>query len=189
MKTLVIFAHPRTDSLNWAIKEAFIEGHTSAENEVRVADLYRDGFNPVLFDDQYLAQSSDPLVSKYRDDISWADTLVFIFPNWWMNMPSILKGFLDKVIVRGFGFTLTEEGFTGLLKGKSAVIITTSGAPEEMVKAAGDPVFHNFKYAVLGTCGITSVYRYDVYSAAFLSDEDIKKTLAGIKDFAKNYKK
>jgi len=32
------------------------------------------------------------------------DSLVFVYPTWWFNIPSILKGFFDRCFVPGVGF-------------------------------------------------------------------------------------
>ena len=44
-----------------------------------------------------------------QEKLAWADTLVVQFPLWWYGMPAILKGWFDRVFVKGFAFGLTGE--------------------------------------------------------------------------------
>lgn len=48
-------------------------------------------------------------------------------------MPAIMKGWIDRVLAPGFGFNpITNNAYdTGLFKGKSAILVTTTGSPKE----------------------------------------------------------
>ena len=39
-----------------------------------------------------------------------AEKLVFVFPQWWFNVPAILKGFFDRVLVPGVAFDHASGG-------------------------------------------------------------------------------
>ena len=54
-------------------------------------------------------------------------------------MPAIMKGWIDRVLAPGFGFNpITNSAYdTGLFKGKSAMLVTTTGAPKEMYSEGG----------------------------------------------------
>ncbi len=102
MKALVTVTHPRKDSLTYHVMDRFIEGLKQNNHEVDLLDLYRDGFNPVYTaEDEKDWQNPDkiyaPVVRKEMDRIVAADTLVFVFPLWQYSVPSMLKGYLDKV--------------------------------------------------------------------------------------------
>ncbi|MFB8734752.1 NAD(P)H-dependent oxidoreductase [Bacillus sp. SL00103] len=54
-------------------------------------------------------------ISKnYQEKLNQSTELIFIFPVWWWDLPAILKGFIDKVMLRGFAFL--EDKNTGALK-------------------------------------------------------------------------
>jgi putative NADPH-quinone reductase len=36
----------------------------------------------------------------------WADSVVFVYPTWWFNMPAILKGYLDRSLCLGGAFDI-----------------------------------------------------------------------------------
>ena len=53
--------------------------------EVKVLDLYDVGFNPILvFNKQKRRRDmhSDPDFAGYREQLMWADKIVFIYPIW-----------------------------------------------------------------------------------------------------------
>ncbi len=55
-----------------------------------------------------------------------SDTVVFIFPVWWGMMPAILKGFFDKVLLKGVAYMEDSEGLKPLLHIGQTYVITTS---------------------------------------------------------------
>jgi FMN-dependent NADH-azoreductase len=102
-------------------------------------------------DDQkaVLAQS-DALVSE----IKAADTLVISVPIYNFGVPAALKAWIDLVCRARETFRYTENGPEGLLEGKKAYIIVTSGGTE----AFSDIDFaSNYMRHVLGFIGINDV--------------------------------
>ncbi|MBB6672043.1 NAD(P)H-dependent oxidoreductase [Cohnella nanjingensis] len=164
MNVLVIFTHPNHHSLSYAFLQQVVEG--SSENprisEIQVLDLYAEGFNPVLvFDKQKRRRDmhADPALAKYREQIRWADKIVLVYPIWWGRPPAMLLGYIDQMFASGFAYRdkggLLPEG---LLKGKSAVCVSTMKGP------AGYPLLwlHNahkvlMKRALFGFVGIRKV--------------------------------
>src|SRR5690554_5488440 len=59
------------------------------------------------------------------------DHLVWIHPVWWGGLPAIMKGFIDRLFLLGFAFQYRENfnHYDELLKGKTALIITTLDQP------------------------------------------------------------
>jgi len=135
LNTLVIYTHPNHQSLCYAFLQKVLQG--SEENphiqELKVLDLYTEGFDPVLVFNQDKRRRDmhlDPRLEKYREQIRWADKLVFVYPIWWGRPPAMLMGYIDQMFASGFAYrdnggVLAE----GLLKGKSAVCISTMKGP------------------------------------------------------------
>ncbi len=48
MRALVIYCHPSPTSLNAAVRDLVVAKLTAARAEVRLHDLYAEGFQPVL---------------------------------------------------------------------------------------------------------------------------------------------
>jgi len=135
MNVLVIYTHPNHRSLSYAFLQRVIEG--SRENahitEVQVLDLYEEGFDPVLVFNENKRRRDmhiDPKLEKYRDQIRSADKVVFVYPIWWGRPPAMLLGYIDQMFASNFAYRdngkLLPEG---LLKGKSAVCISTMKGP------------------------------------------------------------
>lgn len=132
---LIIYTHPNHNSLCYAFLQKVIEGsgENSNINEVQVLDLYEEGFNPLLvFNESKLRRDMycDPNLEKYRQQIMWADKIVFVYPIWWGRPPAMLLGYIDQIFASNFAYRdkggLLPEG---LLKGKSVVCISTMKGP------------------------------------------------------------
>ena len=63
------------------------------------------------------------LPKQYKD----ADHIVIGTPYWDLSFASILKVYIENIMVGDLTFTTTEAGFKGLCKGKMMTYITTAG--------------------------------------------------------------
>lgn len=134
MRALIIYAHPYEESFNHAVYQALMAGMEQGGIEFNTIDLYKDGFDPVYSESELKlfskGETDDPLVKRYQEMILAADTLLFVFPVWWNDVPAIVKGFLDKVMKKQFAYDTTDMGITGKLNHiRSAVVYTTSTSP------------------------------------------------------------
>lgn len=133
MKALVVFAHPNPKSFNRAILDTIVNDLQSKNVELRVKDLYNRTFNPVLsgkdFEQIFSGKTPEDIAAE-QADVTWANTLIFVYPIWWWGPPAILKGWFERVFSNGFAYKYTPEGPKGLLTNKKALVITTSGSTE-----------------------------------------------------------
>lgn len=135
MKMLIIYTHPNHQSLSYAFLQEVISG--SKENaiidEIKVLDLYEEGFNPVLvFNEKKRRRDmhADPDLATYREQLLWADKIVFVYPIWWGRPPAMLMGYIDQMFASGFAYKDTGKLLPeGLLKGKSVICISTMQGP------------------------------------------------------------
>lgn len=78
----------------------------------------------------------------------WADAVIYQFPGWWMDVPWIVKKYLDEVLTAGHGSLYANDGRSrahperkygsgGLAQGKKYMISTTWNAPEEAFTDSG----------------------------------------------------
>ncbi len=135
MNTLIIYTHPNRQSLNHVFLERALKGlsENKVRQETKVIDLYKEGFDPVLFFDENKKRSDmhiDPKFAVYRDQIQWADKMVFIYPIWWGRPPAMLLGYIDQLFSTNFAYrNKGKYSHEGLLKGKSAICISTMKGP------------------------------------------------------------
>lgn len=141
MKHLIVVAHPSETSFTMALTQSYAAELENLGHSLRVYDLYRAGFDPVLTAQELLPVSADhPAradVVKAQDDIRAADAVTLIYPLWWMSMPAIMKGYIDRVFARGFAYESHNGVVQGLLSGKKSVLITISGAPLPVLESNG----------------------------------------------------
>lgn len=110
--------------------------------ETRVRDLNRDlsfvdsdwiAANFTAADQRDPAQSARLALSdKLIDELKWADHIVLTTPMYNFGVPATLKAWIDLVCRAGVTFRYSSHGPIGLLEGKRAdIIITTGGVPLE----------------------------------------------------------
>lgn len=70
--------------------------------------------------------------NKFINIISQSDTLIFIYPLYWLNMPMLLKGFIDMTFWPNEAFSFKNKQYykNGLWKDKKAIVIYTIGGSE-----------------------------------------------------------
>lgn len=135
MKMLVVYTYPNHKSLNYALSQQVMKGSKENANikGIQMLDLYEEGFNPLLvFNEQKRRRDMhiNPELEKYREQIKWADKLVFIYPIWWGRPPAMLLGYIDQMFASNFAYKDKKGLFPeGLLKGKSVVCISTMKGP------------------------------------------------------------
>jgi NAD(P)H dehydrogenase (quinone) len=107
-RVLVVFCHPGKESLNHAIRDALVAGLERSEADVRIEDLYRERFNPLLFDSE--ENDRDRVTIHMKSNVVWADWLVYITPLWWAGLPAMLKGYFDRIFTENFSFKYNQAG-------------------------------------------------------------------------------
>jgi putative NADPH-quinone reductase len=144
MRVLLIFAHPLPESYNAALRAAAIEGLRAAGHEVDDCDLYAENFNPVLTAEERRGYHEIPHnrapVETYVRRLEQADAIVLCFPTWCFNIPAMLKGFFDRVLLPGVSFRL-DDGVAkpNLTNIRRIAAITTYGRPLWTALLMGDP--------------------------------------------------
>lgn len=146
MRCLVVYAHPVETSYCAALCARTVAALTSARHDVRVLDLYAEGFDPVLSRqerlDYHTPMANETNVHTHLEAIRWAEALLFVYPTWWYGLPAILKGWLDRVWVPHVTFTLPtgDAPIRGLMDNIVRIVgITTSGSAWWWLTFVGNP--------------------------------------------------
>jgi len=165
VKIMVVLGHPNRESFNHAIAMTAVKALQANGHEVMFHDLYAEGFDPVLTQEEFAADEvSDAVVKAQCEQVAGADALVIVHPSWWGQPPAMMKGWVDRVLRYGVAYTFKEESGeeigVGLLTARSALILNTCMTTEEMDRTHyGDPLERLWKTSILGFCGVTEVHR------------------------------
>ena len=181
MRVMAIIDHPRRESFNHAVLDRAVRTLESEGHDVDILDLHRDGFDPVLREDELSVytrgQYRDPKVAGYQERIGRARHLVFIFPVWWEVMPALLKGFFDKVFLPGWAFR-EDDAAPLLTRITGATVITTMGAPD----SPNTSVEAVLCRGILEFCGVRRTRWFNLRNVGNCPPEERAAFLDGIED-------
>jgi putative NADPH-quinone reductase len=160
MRILLILGHPDPESYCAALAMAYAEAARAAGHEVRELRLHALEFDPILHAGYRREQPLEPDLQRAQAEIQWAEHLVFVYPVWWGGVPALLKGFLDRVLLPGFGFRYRRGSslWDRLLGGRSARLIVTLDTPGWYFRWVwGAPAHRQMRQTVLEFCGVRPV--------------------------------
>ena len=146
MRVLVVYCHPVPESFCAALRDAVLDTLRGRGDEVRLVDLYAEGFDPVLSADERRIYNdgapTDPALSPYFEHLQWAEAILFVYPTWWYGLPAMLKGWLDRVWATEIAFRMPADGgrIVSLVSHVRRIgVVTTCGAPRFFSFLIGQP--------------------------------------------------
>jgi len=201
-KALVVFAHPNNKSYCASFRDLTLRKLNTMGFQTFESDLYKMKFNPVLnLMDVGINKSKEGIIiteelkrtvenKKLDHDVQSelekvlaANYLIFIAPMWFGSFPAILKGWLEKVFVRGIVCDLPNDIYKGgYLRGKKCMIVTATGYSKEFYAkegkgAGGQTIEENYWHIILHSfafCGMETLPIYACYGMDF-ADEKLRK--------------
>lgn len=144
MRALVVHAHPSPQSFASALARETVEALKAGRHDVALCDLYAENFDPVLSFESYRRYLDAPAnargVESYAAALRGADALVTVFPVWHDGPPAILKGYFDRVFLRGVAFEIDAAGvFYPILQNiRYLGAVALYGAGRERTRKVGD---------------------------------------------------
>ena len=141
MKVYVVYCHPSDTSFTAAARDRALVGLAAGGHEVRVTDLYDEGFTPELSAwerTNHLARpETKPEIAAYAGNLRWCEALVFIYPTWWAGQPAMLKGWIDRVWVGGVAYELPEGAnrIRPLLHNIRRLVVVTSHGSSKLINS------------------------------------------------------
>jgi NAD(P)H dehydrogenase (quinone) len=193
MRCLVVYCHPVPESFGGAVRDTVVETLRARGAEIRLVDLYAEGFDPVMSADERRVYNQrapeDPRLAPYIECLNWADSILFVYPTWWYGLPAMLKGWLDRVWATDVAFRLPPKGgrIVSLVPHIVRIgVVTTCGATRWLSFLMGQPGRKTILRGMRALCAPTArtlyLAHYDMdhstpeSRAAFL--ERIKRKLA-----------
>lgn len=144
-RVLYVYCHPLPDSFHAAIREEAMAGLAQAGHAVDLLDLYAERFDPVLsaegrshYHDVRVNQRG---LEGYVARLKAADVLVLQFPTWCFGPPAMLKGFVDRLMMPGVAFDMSDPRHVRpILDNLTRIVgIVTYGRPRWTAIAMSDP--------------------------------------------------
>ena len=149
MNALIVYAHHEPVSFCGAMLRTAAAALRAAGHTVVVSDLYAMRFDPVsdrrnfttVADTTRLRQQAEeahayqqggfaPALQTEMDKLAACDLLIFLFPIWWLGLPAILKGWVDRVFAAGVAYGGGRYFGSGVMRGKRAMcVLCTGGLP------------------------------------------------------------
>ena len=195
MRMLVVYAHPVDTSFGAALFDEVQTALANKGHEIRVLDLYRMGFDPVLATDEHVNYEVTGPHRDALDDhiqaIKWAEGLIFVYPTWWYGLPAILKGWLDRVWLPEVSFALPEsEGPIRPLMQNIRLLggVSTYGAGWWWTRYVGDPGRRTIMRGVHALCAKNCrTFWLALYKMDSSTDEGRKEFLQRVKHRLERY--
>ncbi|MDE5429839.1 NAD(P)H-dependent oxidoreductase [Elizabethkingia meningoseptica] len=156
----IINGHPDRESFNFALAKAYKEGALASGAEIREINITDLDFEPNLKFGYHKRMELEPDLLEAWESIQWAEHLVWIHPTWWGGIPSVMKGFIDRLFLPGLAYKYRPNSilWDKLLKGKTAHIITTLDQPGWYYWLTyGKPGTNQLKKSTLQFCGVSPV--------------------------------
>ncbi|MFZ2310166.1 MAG: NAD(P)H-dependent oxidoreductase [Patescibacteria group bacterium] len=169
MKTLIVSFFPREEASN--TKKILENIKPQITGEVEHLDLvknlpdffladslnayYKRNYMGVALDSEELKtlEKMDRMTSQLKT----ADILILAFPMHNFSMPAAVKAYFDSILLKGETWDMNDSGYIGLLKGKKALVLSSSGGRynEELGTKAWDFVTSQTQ-VLLGFMGFES---------------------------------
>jgi len=189
MRVSVILGHPNKASFNHAIAGEAVAVLQANEHYVCFHDLYAENFSPILSGNELAREIvENDLTRTHCHEITRADGIIVIHPNWWGQPPAIMKGWIDRVFRHGTTYQF-NEGDTGggvprgLLKAQKAIVFNTSNTyPERERQVFGDPLELLWNNCVFRFCGVKSFERRMFRVIADSTAQERAKWLAEVRE-------
>jgi NAD(P)H dehydrogenase (quinone) len=190
----IILAHPDNKSFNYAIAHTAVAELKQNGHKVSLHDLYAEKFDPILPANETFKDASVPAeIDKHCREISNAEGIIIIHPNWWGQPPAILKGWVDRVMRPGIAYKFIDgdngEGVpVGLLKAKAVCVFNTSNTTQEREeKVFGDPLELLWKNCIFDLCGVKTIHR-ETFSVIITStSEQRQEWLVKVREIIQKY--
>jgi putative NADPH-quinone reductase len=158
-RILVIDAHPDDRSLCAALADRYAAGARHAGADMDVLALRELDFDPDLRGGLRTEQPLEPDLVRAQRLLVAADQVVVVAPVWWGSVPAVLKGFLDRILERGWAYRYRDNGLPeGLLAGRAARIVVTTDSPGWWLRGLmGDTAVRQLRRSTLRFCGLKPV--------------------------------
>ena len=133
-RVLVVYAHPDPNSFCGSLRDLVVRTCDSRGAELRMHDLYDENFSAVVSANEWRLRGAEPSakphLAPHFADVTWCDTLIFVYPTWWSAQPAVLKAWVDRVLANDVAWNIedaTGHALPALRNVRRIFVITTHG--------------------------------------------------------------
>jgi len=203
---LFVVAHPEPASFTASLARYGMQALEAAGHSVEISDLYAMGFDPVSDrrnfistgdPDRYDQQAEERNASAAdgftrdlqcdMDKLAECHLLVLQFPIWWLGMPAIMKGWIDRVFAIGRTYGGGRWFDRGMMRGKRAMLAVTIGGTADAYSTNGiygpaADVLRPINHGVLAFCGFDVVEPFIAFAPGRRSEAEREALLVDYAD-------
>ena len=188
MKVHVLYAYPLKTGLAVELHRTVVDALREAGHEVDDLDLYAEGFDPILNEDDrtiyHDLEINQRRMRPYVERLQAADALVLCHPVWNFGWPAMLKGYFDRVFLPGVSFKIDEAGVLspGLDNIRKLATVTTYGVDRWRALYLGDPPRMNATRFLRVVCNRKVKVKYlALYGINAMTEERAARFLARVR--------
>lgn len=181
-KVLYIKANFKGESDSYSLKlgRKFIENYKekNPNSEIKEVDLYKEDLGHL--DGERVGKIFSPEsneLTKFAEEFIDYDKYVIAAPMWNLSIPSILKTYIDHIVVAGKTFKYTEQGPIGLLENKKAIHITARGGFYAEGAGADYEMGDRYLKTILGFMGVQNFQTLALEQTAAYAPEQVNTLL------------
>ncbi len=140
MHVLTVLDHPDPESFTASAARSFMAGVEAVGHSVELADLNAEGFDPRWSLADIEADGGGavpPDVQKEQARLARADAVCLVFPLFWWGMPSMTKGWVDRVWSWGWAYDQLDDPEISLQRPRSGILLVAAGVRSDEMAAGG----------------------------------------------------
>jgi len=145
MKIQIIYCHPSKKSYTFEILQQLKSNLEKEELEYEISDLYSMNFKTDMTEEEYeregFANIDLPIPNDANEEhkkLKKADCLIFVYPVWWSDCPSKLKGWFDRVYSVGYAYGHNNSNQIEKMEIlKYGLVICTAGHSNDFLQEIG----------------------------------------------------
>lgn len=209
MNAFLVYAHPEPTSFTAALRNVGVDALVNDGHRVQVSDLNAMRFDPVSdrrnfttsFDEWRFDQQREERhasahggfasdVAAEMTKLERCDLLMLHFPIWWLGMPAIMKGWVDRVFAAGVLYGGGRHFDRGVMRGKRAMCVVTTGGPATHFGARGmygdiETVLYPIHRGILQFVGFEVLPPFTTYAPQGMSLEERTETFQRMRAVAR----
>jgi NAD(P)H dehydrogenase (quinone) len=181
MSTLIVTAHPDTDSLTHQ-SARLLQGLLRPDG-ASFAHLAQEQFDPRFTAEDRRAYATriepDSSVVAEQRRLDGVEHVVLVFPVYWWSMPALLKGWIDRVFISGWAFDYDDKDRLVPQLGRLTVhLMPVAGTTEDAFVRHGhlESLGTQIQHGIIDFCGMQRGATAFVWDSESGSEDEVSRS-------------